>query len=105
MNSQNYTVDRQTDRQTDRILWLDNARAFAILAVIFVHATENIYTMNADHLTGENVISMVFAILGFTFGRLGVPLFLFLTGYLLLDRLEEKLAGNVSYDRSVDCYL
>lgn len=69
-----------------RIQWLDNARAFAILAVILCHATENIYTLDAAHLNSINSISRLFAIISFTVGRLGVPLFLFLTGYLLLDR-------------------
>ncbi|WP_440249518.1 acyltransferase [Dialister succinatiphilus] len=79
-------TDRQTDRQTDRILWLDYARTFAILTVILVHATENIYVMDAAHLNDMSLQSRLFAISMFTVGRLGVPLFLFLTGYLLLDR-------------------
>ena len=42
--------------------------------------------MDAVHLMESNMVSMIFAVLGFTFGRLGVPMFLFLTGYLLLAR-------------------
>lgn len=72
-----------------RISWLDNARAFAILSVVFVHATENIYIMKVEYLNSISLPSMLFAHIGFTFGRLGVPIFLFLTGYLLLDRKFE----------------
>lgn len=76
-----------TGRPTDRrIPWLDNARTFAILAVILVHATEHIYIMDAAHLNALSFQSALFAIIAFTIGRLGVPIFLFLTGYLLLDR-------------------
>lgn len=69
-----------------RTLWLDNARAFAILAVVFVHSVEHIYVMNVASLNPMSLQSYLFAITGFTLGRLGVPIFLFLTGYLLLDR-------------------
>ena len=84
-------TDRQTDRQTDRprIGWLDTARAFAIVAVLLVHATENLYIMDPAHLNVMSWYSELFAITGFTVGRLGVPLFLFLTGYLLLDRVYD----------------
>lgn len=72
-----------TDR---RIVGLDYARAVAILLVLLVHATENLFVMDAVHLNAMSVQSRIFAIICFTLGRLGVPLFLFLSGYLLLDR-------------------
>lgn len=83
MSGSTLLIDRQTDR---RIPWLDSARAFAILAVLLVHATEHLYVMDAAHLNGMSPQSALFAITAFTIGRLGVPLFLFLTGFLLLDR-------------------
>ena len=42
--------------------------------------------MDAAHLNGMSVYSAAFAHISFTVGRIGVPLFLLLTGYLLLDR-------------------
>lgn len=42
--------------------------------------------MDAAHLNALSFQSALFAIIAFTIGRLGVPIFLFLTGYLLLDR-------------------
>lgn len=51
-----------------------------------MHATENLYPMKADVLMTMSGPSRLFAPLAFTLGRMGGPLFLFLTGYLLLDR-------------------
>ena len=45
--------------------------------------------MDPAHLNFMSWYSKLFAITGFTVGRLGVPLFLFLTGYLLLDRVYD----------------
>lgn len=74
----------------NRILWLDAVRTFAIIAVVLVHATENIYVMEAAYLNGISWYSQAFALFSFTLGRLGVPFFLFLTGYLLLDRWFDE---------------
>lgn len=54
-----------------RTVWLDNARAFAILAVVFVHSVEHIYVMNVASLNPMSLQSYLFAISGFTLGRLG----------------------------------
>lgn len=82
----NNTIFNKQLEKCARIPWLDNARAFAILAVILVHATEHIYIMDATHLNAMSTQSALFAISAFSIGRLGVPIFLFLTGFLLLDR-------------------
>lgn len=76
---------------SNRISWLDYARTFAILCVIVVHSTESIYPINADTMAMLPFVKKIIVISLFTFGRLGVPVFLFLTGYLLLDRpYDEK---------------
>ena len=62
------------------------------MLVLLVHATENLYVMDAVHLNAMSVQSRIFAIICFTLGRLGVPLFLFLSGYLLLDRSYTELS-------------
>lgn len=69
-----------------RIQWLDAARAFAAISVIFCHCVENIYKLTPEAMAHFSLRSVVFAFAGFTYGRIGVPLFLFITGYLLLDR-------------------
>jgi|GEM_PF-194130 len=72
--------------QKTRIAWLDIARSFAIFSVIVVHCTERIYSMDFDKLQTMGVFSPMFRNVLFTVGRIGVPLFLMITGYLLLDR-------------------
>ncbi len=60
----------------------DFIRAVAIMLVILCHATELCYPVAALQGVSEN---LTFSI-GFTLGRLGVPLFLFLTGALVLTK-------------------
>ena len=69
-----------------RIQWLDAMRAFAALTVILCHCVENIYRLTPEVMVHFSLRSVVFAFASFTLGRIGVPLFLFITGYLLLDR-------------------
>ncbi len=69
-----------------RILWLDFVRSFAILSVVLMHCTDRIYNMESDDILSLGVFSAVFSDICSALGRLGVPLFLMLTGYLLLDR-------------------
>ncbi len=69
-----------------RIAWIDLARAFAIISVVICHAIETDYyfirtgTLAATrfHWYYENIL--------FTVGRLGVPIFLMITGALMLGR-------------------
>lgn len=69
-----------------RILWLDYARTFAIICVILCHTTERVYPLNATDIMQNDIINRLFSVAMFTMGRLGVPIFFFLTGYLLLGR-------------------
>lgn len=70
----------------NRILWLDIARCLAILSVLLVHSAESGYTLAFEELAGLGIPSACFRAICFTAGRLGVPLFLAISGYLLLDR-------------------
>ena len=70
-----------------RIQNLDIARAFAILCVVLCHCVEAAYSdINYVALSS---ISQIFRIVFFTVGRLGVPIFLFLTGSLILNKQIE----------------
>lgn len=68
------------EKKINRVIWLDFARAFAIICVIITHVTERVYTMNADWMLQASIGTRVYAYFLFTLGRLGVPIFLFLTG-------------------------
>ena len=70
----------------NRIIWLDYARTLAIICVVLTHVTETVYSLSAENLIPYTIHRRLFVISMFTIGRLGVPIFFFLTGYLLLDR-------------------
>lgn len=72
--------------QGSRIEWADFVRAFAILLVVLCHSTEEIFKFNLNYISSISVHSKIFAFTAFTLGRVGVPLFLMLSGYFLLDR-------------------
>lgn len=67
-------------------------RAVAILAVIVCHSSEAVYAYTAGSIGSAALPSQIIAVGLFTLGRLGVPLFLFMTGYLMLDREYDKQA-------------
>lgn len=75
-----------------RIKWIDTARALAIFSVIVCHATETFYAFNLNSVLSLNLLNQLFSFSSFTFGRLGVPFFLFMTGFLLLDRQYDNEA-------------
>lgn len=74
------------EQSRERVIWLDYARMFAIICVVITHTTERVYNLGAEILGQYSSYSRIFALSMFTIGRLGVPIFFFLTGYLLLDR-------------------
>lgn len=75
------------NQNNERVKWLDMVRTFAIVCVVMCHAVENgIYNMNAEYMQSAGTLSKIFAITMFSVGRLGVPLFLIISGWLLLDR-------------------
>lgn len=74
-----------------RIKWLDLYRVFAILAVLLCHATEGVYTINLSSMANQNLVIRVLVFTLFTFGRLGVPIFLMISGYLLLDKSYNEV--------------
>ena len=77
-------MSQQISRQ--RFVGIDVLRTFAILCVVLNHCTENIYALTLEGLGGLSHISRVFGLSGFTLGRVGVPCFLAISGYLLMDR-------------------
>lgn len=77
--------------QKKRIDWIDLLRVFAIFVVLLVHSVEKIYKFDLDYMLTVPGPSRIIAFSMFTLGRLGVPIFLMISGYLLLDReYDEK---------------
>lgn len=71
-------------------------RAFAIVSIVFCHCTESIYPLNQQGWDAAGTVSQIIRTIYFTFGRLGVPLFLFLSGYLLFSRYVCKNWNDIT---------
>lgn len=63
----------------DRIFYLDEIRALAILLVLLAHTIQN-FPVNVDYLTSPTLLSYL------TISRMGVPLFFMLSGALLIGK-------------------
>lgn len=75
----------------DRDASLDLIRAVAALFVVLNHVITLRYPIDAGTLQGYSARGQLLCLTGFTTGRIGVPLFLMLTGYLLLPRTYDKV--------------
>ncbi len=76
-----------------RIEWIDLVRAIAILTVLYIHSVDGIYIISSDAILNLTFASRIFQFASLFIGRIGVPFFLMITGYLLLDRVydDEKV--------------
>ena len=70
----------------NRVEWIDFIRAVAILTVLYIHATDGIYIISSDAIMNYTLYSRIFQFASLFVGRIGVPFFLMITGYLLLGR-------------------
>ena len=68
----------------EHIQWLDAARAFAIICVVICHITEYVYAFNDIQQKTDFIKVLGYTL--FTIGRLGVPVFLMITGFLFYAR-------------------
>lgn len=69
---------------------LDVIRALAAFCVVVNHAAESVYSMSMEQYQMIPHSSSAFYFAAFTFGRCGVPLFLLLSGYLLLPQSYDE---------------
>ena len=78
----------KAEQKKEHYDWIDLARTIAILSVVLCHVTEaSCRQFNLDLLAGIAPSARLFLCVCFTVGRTaGVPVFLMLTGYILLDR-------------------
>ena len=72
-----------------RVEWIDLVRAIAILTVLYIHATDGIFIISSDAIMNFTIYSRIFNFISLFIGRIGVPFFLMITGYLLLDRTYD----------------
>lgn len=84
----------------NRIEWIDLVRAIAILTVLYIHATDGIYIISSDAVMNYGLFSRAFQFISLFIGRIGVPFFLMITGYLLLDRTYDDERIKKFWDKS-----
>ena len=72
-------------KQINRIEGLDLLRVLAILCVVFIHTMPS-EIQDIGYFNSLSTSSKIFYFSCFAVGRLGVPLFMLLSGYLLLSR-------------------
>lgn len=89
MNDERNRGDMDRDLNAKHIEWIDVARAFAICCVVMCHSVEKTYPLHIGYIPRISEQSRIFCFLAFTFGRCGVPIFLMISGYLLLDRTYD----------------
>ena len=76
-------------QQNNRIYWLDVARAMAIVCIVVCHACTRSFSIGTETLAEFEAYGVAFSVgkaMLYVFSRLGVPLFLMITGALLLGR-------------------
>lgn len=79
--------DTQGIMKTRHVPWIDLLRIIAIILVVLCHSSEEgIYELSLQSVTDMRSTDRFFSFFCFTMGRLGVPVFLMISGYLLLDR-------------------
>lgn len=75
--------------RNERIQWIDTARTIAIIAVVLCHVIETIFFYSEVDVNSFSLVRQSIVFGAFTFGRIGVPIFLFISGWLLLSRTYD----------------
>ncbi|MBE6485542.1 MAG: acyltransferase [Methanosphaera stadtmanae] len=83
-----------------RIEWIDLVRAIAILTVLYIHSVDGIYIISSDAILNMTLFSQIFQFISLFIGRIGVPFFLMITGYLLLDRAYDDQKVKKFWDKN-----
>ena len=83
-----------------RVQWIDFVRAIAILTVLYIHATDGIFIISSDAVLHHTLFSRIFNFASLFIGRIGVPFFLMITGYLLLDRAYNDERVRKFWDKN-----
>lgn len=88
----------------ERVFWLDVARVFAIISITLNHAVNRTFDMHENTMLEFSTISLGLSVFkGFVqvLSRIGVPIFLMITGALLLKRDYTKEGSlNKFYKRN-----
>lgn len=85
----------------ERVAWIDWCRAFAICSVLMCHSSERVYVFSLPEFGEYYLRRQLAALIIHTIGRLGVPIFFFVSGYLLLDRSYDYKNTKTFYRKNL----
>ena len=85
----------------NRYISIDYLRALAILCVILTHSVDGLYSFSLEMVSEYTIYRKLFIFMLLTIGRIGVPLFFFISGYLLLDRVYDHERAKIFYRRNL----
>ena len=85
----------------ERKTWIDATKSIAIVLVILIHSLQEEYSFYPPDLNTLSTKHELFALLLFTIGRVGVPLFLMCTGFLLLGSDYNDKSTKQFWKRNV----
>lgn len=83
-------VANKSLRTKSRQANLDIIRIIALIFVFTIHGVETVWGVSPDGLVGASTLTKIVVMIIYTLGRLSVPLFLFITGYLMLGKYYKK---------------
>lgn len=82
--------------KSNRIAILDYVRAIAIACVVLCHSAEHSFPL----VVAPSHFALILYSILFAFGRIGVPLFLFLTGALVLNKKFSSSSDVIGFYKS-----
>ena len=91
------------ERKKQRIFWLDLARTFAVISISLNHAVNRSYHIHVDQMSeflSIPLASTLFKTVIYVFSRIGVPLFLMISGSLLLRKKITDEEGIKKFYRT-----
>lgn len=65
---------------------LDIIRIIALMFVFMIHGVEVVWDISPNGMSSVSIVTRIVVLTIYSIGRLSVPLFLFITGYLMLDK-------------------
>lgn len=82
-----FTYEGNYLRMKEGDINLDLCRVLAIFSIMFNHALNSVYNVtDYSYWLNSIVFEKAFSLIGYSFSRLGVPLFLMITGALILKK-------------------
>ena len=89
------------NEQKKHLNWIDLIRCLAICTVILIHVLQDTYSYELDVLPYAGIGRQIYELGLFSIGRLGVPLFILISGFLLLDRQYDEEKTKKFWKRNV----